>query len=71
MKVLDGRELNMEERWQILEQIGNFSITPASLLKRIHKSLNIQYEKKESQNSTEQKTDKEQIPLNVSTDVVI
>jgi (p)ppGpp synthase/HD superfamily hydrolase len=44
MKVLDGKEFNMEERFQLLEQVGNFSITPASLLKRILKAQNIKYE---------------------------
>jgi len=43
MKVIDDRELNTEERWQLLEQVGNFSITPASLIKRILKSQNISY----------------------------
>lgn len=44
LKVLDGRELNTEDRWQLLEQIGNFSITPASLMRRILKELKIRYE---------------------------
>ncbi len=60
LKVIDGRELNTEERLQLLEQVGNFSITPSSLLKRIHKSLNISYQKKTSEKSDEllKKTDK-------------
>lgn len=41
LKVLDGRELGTEDRLQILEQIGNFSITPASVLKKILKEKNI------------------------------
>lgn len=44
MKVIDGRELNTEERLQLLEQVWNFSITPASLLRRILKAQNIKYE---------------------------
>ncbi len=44
MKVIDGRELNMEERFQLLEQVWNFSITPASLIRRILKALKIDYE---------------------------
>lgn len=46
LKVIDGRELNTEERLQLLEQVGNFSITPASLLRRIMKAQNISYVKK-------------------------
>lgn len=41
LKVLDGREYNMEERWALLEQVGNFSIVPSSLLKRIMKTKNL------------------------------
>ena len=48
LKVLDGREYNTEERLQLLEQIGNFSVTPASVLRRILRELNIRYEKKDS-----------------------
>ena len=48
LRVIDGKELNMEERWQLLEQVGNFSITPASLLKRIMKAQKISYTKKHS-----------------------
>ena len=55
MRVLDGRELNTEDRLQLLEQVGNFSITPASVLKRILKELNIKYEAKNK--NVEQKTD--------------
>ena len=47
MKVIDGRELNTEDRLQLLEQIGNFSITPPSLIRRILKAQNIHYKKKE------------------------
>ena len=35
LKILDGREYSIEERGQLLEQVGNFSITPASLIRRI------------------------------------
>jgi len=38
LKKLDWKDYNMEERWQILEQIWNFSTTPASVFKRIIKS---------------------------------
>lgn len=48
LKVIEGRELSTEERLQLLEQIGNFSITPASLLRKIMKAQNISYVKKHS-----------------------
>jgi len=48
MKTIDDRELNTEERLQLLEQVWNFSITPASLLRRIMKAQNIRYESKRS-----------------------
>jgi len=44
LKTLDDREFNTEERFQLLEQVGNFSITPASLLRRILRAQNIRYE---------------------------
>lgn len=50
MKVIDDRELNMEDRLQLLEQVGNFSITPPSLIRRILKGQNIHYIK--NNNST-------------------
>lgn len=45
LKNLDDRTLSTEERLQVLEQIGNFSITPASVLKKIFKHKNISYKK--------------------------
>jgi hypothetical protein len=53
MKVIDGRELNTEDRLQLLEQIGNFSITPPSLIRRILKAQNIHYPKKDEKINTE------------------
>ena len=35
LKILDGREYSVDERFQLLEQVWNFSITPASLIRRI------------------------------------
>ncbi|MDD3646313.1 MAG: RelA/SpoT family protein [Candidatus Gracilibacteria bacterium] len=37
LKTLDGKNLNMEERLLLLEQIGDFSMPPASLIKKILK----------------------------------
>ncbi len=36
-KVIDWREYNIEERYQFLEQVWNFSLTPSSLIRRIFK----------------------------------
>ncbi len=41
LKTLGDKDYNMEERWQILEQIWNFSTTPASVFKRILASKSI------------------------------
>ncbi len=53
LRVLDGRENTMEERYQLLEQVGNFSNTPASLLKRILREQNIAYENQNKKSSPE------------------
>ncbi len=45
LKNIDWREHNTEERLQILEQIWNFSITPASVYKRIVKALKLDINK--------------------------
>jgi len=58
LKIIDDRELGTEERLQLLEQVGNFSITPASLLRRIMKAQNIRYEsKKDKEKTTEINSD--------------
>lgn len=41
LKTLDWRTYNLEERWKLIEQIWDFSITPATLLKKIIKSNKI------------------------------
>lgn len=45
LKVLDSREYKIEERWSILEQIWNFSTTPASIFKKILKTQKINLDK--------------------------
>lgn len=57
LRVIDGRELNTEERLQLLEQVGNFSITPASVLRRILKELKIKYEPKNKQTPQKDNTE--------------
>lgn len=42
LKSFDGKEYSVEERWQLLEQIWNFSTTPSSLLRRIIKDKKIE-----------------------------
>lgn len=37
LRTIDGREHTLEERYAILEQLGNFSQTPANLVRRIIK----------------------------------
>ncbi|MDD5213248.1 MAG: RelA/SpoT family protein [Candidatus Gracilibacteria bacterium] len=37
LKTIDGKEYSLEERYSILEQLGNFSQTPANLVRRIIK----------------------------------
>jgi len=54
MKVIDDRELNMEDRLQLLEQVWNFSITPPSLIRRILKSQNIHYIKNDNSKETDE-----------------
>lgn len=41
LKNLDGRELSTDERGLLLEQIGNFSLSPSALIRRILRSQNI------------------------------
>ncbi len=38
LKTLDWKNYNLEERYALLEQVGNFSLPPSSLLKRIFKA---------------------------------
>jgi GTP pyrophosphokinase len=52
LKVLDSREYKIEERWQILEQIWNFSITPASIFKKILKTKKINLEEEKPKENT-------------------
>jgi len=55
LKILDGREFNVEERLQLLEQVWNFSITPASLLRRILRQLKIRPESQRKSKTLPQK----------------
>ncbi len=38
LSTIDSKNLTIEWRWQLLEQVGNFSITPSILMKRILRS---------------------------------
>ncbi len=62
LKSLDGRINNLPERLSILEQIGNFSIAPSSLLRKILKTNNLikkepQQEQKKQVNQKPQVTE--------------
>jgi len=52
LKILDWKENSFEERWQILEQVWNFSITASSLLKRIFKVKKIKQTNKIDKKNT-------------------
>ncbi len=41
LKIIDWASYKIEERWSLLEQVWNFSITPSNLIRRILKSKNI------------------------------
>ncbi|NDK08508.1 RelA/SpoT family protein [Candidatus Gracilibacteria bacterium] len=41
LRVIDDREHNLEERISILEQVGNFSVNPSSIIRKIMKSKNM------------------------------
>jgi hypothetical protein len=46
-KNIDGVVYSKEDRLNLLEQIGNFSVNPSSIMKRILKTKNINTSKKE------------------------
>ncbi|PZM81979.1 (p)ppGpp synthetase [Candidatus Gracilibacteria bacterium] len=58
LKNIDGKVLNLEERWNLLEQVGDFSLPAPSLLRKIQKSINPNFDKKE----------KKDVPENISAD---
>ncbi len=50
LKIIEGRENSVEERFSLLEQVGNFSLTPSALMRRVMKGrtpLSTIWEKKE------------------------
>ncbi len=49
LRVLDDREYKMEERWNLLEQIWNFSTSPASIFKKILKAKKINLDEKKKE----------------------
>lgn len=55
LRILDGKENSLEERYQMLEQVGNFSSTPASLLRRIlrEQKIHTDSQKPKENNDTE------------------
>ncbi len=67
LKTIDDRIYSVDERIDILEQVGNFSTNPTAIVKKIFKSKNLQYKPKNSQktpllhtdNQEEKKTQKD------------
>lgn len=51
LKILDDRELSVEERYDLLEQVWNFSTNPSAIVRKILKLKNIHI-KSESQKKT-------------------
>jgi len=61
LKNLDGRELSTDERGLLLEQIGNFSLSPSALIRRILRSQNIKTSSKREKPSYNPEKKKEKI----------
>lgn len=40
LRIIDWNNLKINDRWHLLEQVGNFSITPSNLMRRIIKTKN-------------------------------
>lgn len=59
LKVLEWKEYKIEERWQILEQIWNFSITPASIFRKILKTKKITLDDEKEKTKIIKKPEKE------------
>jgi GTP pyrophosphokinase len=47
LKNIDDRELSVEERYDLLEQVGNFSTNPSALVRKIIKANKIHIKKEE------------------------
>ncbi|MFA5916989.1 MAG: RelA/SpoT family protein [Candidatus Gracilibacteria bacterium] len=60
LRILDDRENDLDERFNILEQIGNFSVNPSSVVRKIMKSKNM-ISKKEIKNDVRNIIDIENI----------
>jgi len=69
LKVIDGHENTMEQRWGLLEQVWNFSTTAGSVFRRIlrvRKDLLLEYNDKQAPVEESTKSDKKK-PVSVST----
>lgn len=49
LKTIDDRNYSVDERIDILEQVGNFSTNPTAIVKKIFKSKKLQYKPKNSE----------------------
>lgn len=54
LKTIDDRNYSVEERINILEQVGNFSTNPTAIVKKIFKSKKLQYKPKVENKDTHQ-----------------
>jgi len=69
LKMIDGHENTMEQRWNLLEQVWNFSATAGSVFKRIlktRKDLLLEYNDKQKQSFSENILDNEVTETNSS-----
>ncbi len=53
LKTIDDRTYSVDERIDILEQVGNFSTNPTAIVKKIFKTKKIQYKPKTPLNKTQ------------------
>lgn len=59
LKTLEWRTYKLEERWWLLEQVWNFSISPSSIIRKILNSLNIKQVEDKKRTINKWKFDKE------------
>jgi len=50
LKTIDWTNYKVEERWQLLEQVWNFSISPSNLMRKILKNNNLDNKEKQKEN---------------------
>lgn len=53
LKNIDGKTLNLEERWTIIEQVWDFSYPASTILRKIQKAKDPHFDKKEKKETVE------------------